>query len=795
MDGRTGTGQPDPGTTSTPAEFIDRLNALRLWAGQPSLRRLSRLAGTTTTADGDEIAALPPSTASYVLTGKTLPRLPKLAFVEAFVTGCLAAGGSSAQQARDQLCDWQQAWRRLYGPSAGRQPGRDDHVDQHRAGVHRQLPRDIGEFTGREVELERLLAFADEAERSPHATAGAVVVVAIEGMAGVGKTRFAVHAAHQLVSAGRFDEIQLWADLRGFDLNQRQADPIAVLETFLRQLGVPGAEIPIDPTERATLYRDRLAGRKALVLLDNAATEEQVLPLLPGAPGCLVLITSRHSMQGLDGVHRLPLDVFTADEAVGLLGSIAGHERVDADLAGARRVAELCGHLPIMVALAARRLRTRAAWTVGDLSERLTVLDTESSPVRARLELSYRSLPSARQRVFRLLSRHPGSDFTAWSAAALVGHPVTETESMLEALLDEHLLQQETAGRYRFHDLLRRLGHDMTEAEDTPEQRREALHNCVGWYLHTADAAWQALEEGRRRRFDLLPYSATAPVPTFATYADALAWCEDECANLVAAVHAAAEAGLTETAWQLPAVLMRYFYLRSRWTDWLDTHRIALDVARAAGNRRAEAKILNGLGVAYGDLHEFDDAIRCCRDAADLYGQLGDTYGQAWCLNNLGVTSVDLDRPADAVDYFLRALELFRRSADPQGEAICLNNLGDGYRRLDQPDTAIDLLRQALTLDRTGRRYTLGTLGDLYRDTERYPEAVDHYQRALAAHQSVGDRRAAGRVLASLGTTMVAMGQDDLAREHLSQALETFEELGGPEGHAIRRLLAGLPAR
>ena len=770
--------RPDPGTVSTPAEFIERLNALRLWAGQPSLRRLSRLAGTTTTADGDEVPALPPSTASHVLTGKTLPGLPRLAFVEAFVTGCLRASG--VPRTGDELRHWQEAWRGLYGGPADDQPPQDG-----QRVVYRQLPRDIGEFTGREAELDRLVALAEPAS-------GAMVVVAIDGMPGVGKTRFAVHAAHQLIRGGRFEQIQLWADLRGFDSSQEPADPAVVLETFLRQLGMPGAEIPIDPTERAIAYRDRLAGRDALVLLDNAASEEQVLPLLPGDPGCLVLVTSRHNLSGLDGVVRFPLDVFTPDEAVGLLGRIAGHDRIDADLAGARRVAELCGRLPIMVALAARRLRTRTAWTVRDLSERLTTLDTEGA--RSRLELSYRSTSPRRQRLFRLLSRHPGDDFTAGSAAALAGLSTAEAEVLLEALLDEHLLQQEVAGRYRFHDLLRRLGHDMTESADTPRQRHAALADCVGWYLHTADAAWQALEEQRRRRFDLVPYNGSAPVPAFATYAHALAWCEDERANLVAVVRAAADAGLTDAAWQLPAVLMRYFYLRSRWTDWLDTHRIALAVVRAAGNRPAEAKILNGLGVAYGDLHEFAAAIDCCRAAADLYGELGDTYGQAWCLNNLGVTSVGLERADEAVGHFVAALDLFRQCADPQGEAICLNNLGDGYRRLGEPDRAIDLLRQALALqqstDQAGQRYTLGTLGDLYRDTERYPEAVDYYHRALAANRSAGDRRTAGRMLASLGATMLAMGRPDLAREHLDQALTTFADLGDPESDEVRSLLS-----
>ncbi len=226
--------------------------------------------------------------------------------------------------------------------------------------AHRQLPMDIAEFTGRESELRRLC------EPGPQTT---VVISAIEGMAGVGKTKLAVRAAHRL--AGRYPDVQLWADLHGFDADELPADPAAVLESFLRLLGVPGGQIPESPAERAALYRDRLAGKRALVLLDNAAGEDQVRPLLPGGATCLVLITSRRSLMGLDGVKSLFLDVFTPPEAVALLTRIAGADRVNADQEAAARVAELCGHLPIAVALAAKRLARRPQWTVMDLVAQL----------------------------------------------------------------------------------------------------------------------------------------------------------------------------------------------------------------------------------------------------------------------------------------------------------------------------------------------------------------------------------------------------------------------------------------
>jgi tetratricopeptide (TPR) repeat protein len=746
--------EPDPALAGTSAEYVAKLAELRAWAGEPSLRRLRLLGGRTQTTDGDEVDTLPVSTLSHVLTGKTLPKLPRMAFVDAFVGACLTAAGVTDQSER--LAAWRAAWRALHNPA----PELDG---------ARQLPMDIGEFTGRQAELDRI-------EEIVAASPGVPVIV-IEGMAGVGKTRLAVHAAHQLAASGRFDQVQLWSDLRGFDPRQRPADPGDVLESFLRLLGVPGAQISRNTAERSIRYRDLLAGRRAVVVLDNVASEEQVTPLLPGAPGCVVLITTRHRLAGLAGAHRLSLDVFSHAETTALLATIAGPERMD-DEAGVRRIAARCGHLPMLLALAARRLHARPAWRLSDLAE---VLEASGDSAASSFELSYRSLDPVRQRVFRLLGLHPGRDVTAASAAALTGVGPAVASAALEALLDDHLVQQETAGRYHFHDLLRGYARELTAATDDDAERERALRECVTWYLHTADRAAQVLAPHRRRNFTLPPTEAA--VPEFADYAAALAWCEAERANLVAATHAAADAGLPDLAWRLPAVLLWFFYRRSHWADWLDTHQVALDAARTAGDRRGEATIRNSLGVAYDDLRLTEDALANCAAAAALFEEIGDHWAIAWCFNNMGVTCVNAGDSAAAAAHFQRALPLFRRSEDAAGEAICLNNLGDSYRHLGRPTEAIACLHEALDLqadDPAGRRYTLGTLGELYRDISRYDEAERQFRAALAAHEEVGDRRGTARTHRLLAETLKALNRPTEATPHETQATQIQSTLTHP---------------
>jgi tetratricopeptide (TPR) repeat protein len=780
--GETPDGPPDPGVATNPAELVAVMNQLRLWAGQPSMRRLEQLGGLTRAASGHATRALPASTTSYVLSGKAGARLPRLRFVERYVASCLTACGHPVGQGSRYLRRWTEVWRTLareHGTATP--PPAPVPTDE---GARRQLPMDIAEFTGRAAELACLDAIIDAANPD------APTVVAVEGMAGVGKTRLAVHAAHRLTGRGRYADVQLWADLRGFDPSGPAAEPAAVLDRFLRLLGVPADQIPSGVDDRAALYRDRLAGRHALVLLDNVAGEEQLRPLIPASATCLVLVTSRRSLTA-DGVETLSLGTLPPADAVALLTRIAGRERFTDD--DAAHIAEQCGYLPIAISVAARRFRSRTAWTTAHLIARLDRVSRHSEQVHASFALSYRELSDPARRLFRLLGLHPGADLTAHSAAALAGIAVEDAEAVLDELLDEHLLQQTVPDRYHLHDLLRDYARGLAEEPD----RRAAVGRLLTWYLHTADAAAARIAPHRRRTLDVI--RLTSDVLAFDDHDEALAWCEAEHANLVDAVRLAAEYDFAAVAWQLPAVLLHYFYLRSHWDDWVATHLAGLEAARALRDPYGQAKILNGLGVAYSDRRQYAAAMDCYRQALALFTELGDADGQAWVRNNLGVAHVDLGELPAAVEEFNRALPLYRDASDTPGEGICLNNLGDACRRSGETDQAARHLEDALAIqrrtdDHAGQRFTLHTLADLHRDQGEYDQAVRRYREAHTLSVTLGDQWGAARVLNHLGDTLAATGDTEPASDCWRQALAVLSELGSPEADEIRARLTSEPA-
>lgn len=781
----TGEGPPDPATASDPAEFVDLMNQLRLWAGQPSLRRLEQLGGVARAASGRATKVLPASTTSYVLSGKAGARLPRMQFVERYVASCLTACGHPVEQGSRYLRRWTEAWRALARERDSISPPRPAEPTEPDKGALRQLPMDIKEFTGRDAELAHLSAIVDAASTD------APTVVAIEGMAGVGKTRLAVHAAHQFVNRGRYADVQLWADLRGFD-PAGPADSAAVLDRFLRLLGVPAGQIPSDLDDRAALYRDRLAGRHALVLLDNVAGEEQLRPLLPAAGTCLVLVTSRRSLGAADGVETVQLDSLRPSDAVALLARIAGAERFLDDPDAAAHIARQCGYLPIALSIAARRFRSRSAWTTAHLIARLDRVSRRSEQVHASFALSYRELDDPARRMFRLLGLHPGVDITARSAAALADLDVEDAEALLDELLDEHLLQQTTPDRYHFHDLLRDYATDRVRAEESAASRLAAVRGLLTWLLHTADAAAQRIAPHRIRAFPL--EASQRPPTSFHDHDEALAWCESEHVNLVDAVRLATEYDLPTVAWQLPAVLLHYFYLRSHWDDWIATHTAALESALALGDGYGQARILNGLGVAYSDRRRYPEAIDCYRRSLTLYIELGDGNGLAWVRNNLGVAHVDLAQLPEAIEEFNAALPLYRTAADTSGEGICLNNLGDAYRRAGSVTKAAQHLRDALEIqrhtgDRAGQRYTLHTLADLHRDQHDHDQAVRYYREAHTLSVALGDQWSAARVLNHLGDTHAAMGDTESATDCWRRAVAVLTELGSPEAEKIQARL------
>lgn len=644
----------------------------------------------------------------------------------------------------------------------------------------RQLPPDIINFSGREramTELRELVA------RAP---GQAPTVCVIHGMGGVGKTKLAVHAAHRLVAGGWGQDRQLFVDLHGFSADQTPADPAAVLHEFLQLLGVPSEQIPAGLESRTAVFRDRLSGTRTLLLLDNAAREDQVLPLLPAGSGCVVLVTSRRNLS-VEGAVSLPLEVFTEQEALDVLVTIAGAARVDAARAAAHELVRLCGRLPIAVTLAAHRLRTRPAWHIADLLGRLrdhnrllSELVVGDRAVQNVFALSYQALSPHRQRLLQLLSLHPGEDATAASAAALAGLPTQETEALLEELLDEHVLQQTTADRYRLHDLLRAY----TKGQAGDVDRVPPMRRLLIWYLQTATRARAVLDAHLRRVVvDEEIYEPIGDRIDFGSAGEAMAWFLAERGNLVAAVLAAPRLGEHVLTWQLASTLVSFFNRSKHWDDWISTHRVALAAAQHCDDRIGQAHIFNGLGAGYSDVYRFGESIDCHRAAAALFRDTGDSSGQAWNLNNLGVVYDRARRFPEAAECYLRALTLFRQDEDRQGEGLSLNNLGDVHLQLGDAALAGTYLRQALDCQRAagdaaGQRYTRTTFGDLERGAGDLDQAIGHYQAALSISLKVGDHWQAERLFTRLAEVFTAAGRSDEASQFLDRAQELRTSLG-----------------
>ncbi|MCP3805212.1 tetratricopeptide repeat protein [Allokutzneria sp. A3M-2-11 16] len=655
------------------------------------------------------------------------------------------------------------------------------------ASAHRQLPPDIGDFTGRGAELRWLAQLRHSRTALP--------IVAIEGMAGLGKTRLAVHFAHQLVAAGRYGDIQLYVDLRAHS-DQPPADPAVVLASFLSLLGVPGAQVPRDLDSRAALYRDRLHGKRALVILDNAADERQVQPLLPASPDNLVLVTSRRHL-ALDGANTLALDLFAPEDAAALLATIAGGHRVDA--AGADQVTALCGRLPLAVALAARRLQNRPLWTLGDLADRLRTssgrlgeLSSGTRGLRAVFDLSYRALAPEAQRFFRLLGVHPGDDATAESAAALTGTDPATARRRLDELVDEHLLTMVTARRYRLHDLLREYA-----AEHAGEQERHAaVERVLTWYLYAADAA-------RERLFphfvdiELDPVARPEHLPEHASDEDAFQWLADEHATLVAAVGVALTTeGMHPLAWQLPLVLKHYFERLSNYKDWITTGRDALKAAQRIGDRQAEAMVRSLLGVAHGQLGEIDVCIEYFTDSLALRRAVGDVTGEARTLGNLGVAHTNRGDFEDATGFLKQALELSRRMGNHHLEIRTLSNLGRAQMKSGDVDDAILSLETALVPARSlgdvvGLVAVLHNLGEALLRVGRHGEARPLLVECLEVYRDKHFRLYEAEVLELLAQVHDETGEAGRAQDHWREAVAILEELGHPRLEEVRRHILG----
>jgi tetratricopeptide (TPR) repeat protein/transcriptional regulator with XRE-family HTH domain len=645
--------------------------------------------------------------------------------------------------------------------------------------VPRQLPGPVWPFVGREGELAALTGLLECADSTP----AAVVISAIGGTAGVGKTALAVHWAHRV--AGRFPDGQLHVNLRGYDPGQPMPASDA-LAGFLRALGVAGRDIPGDTDERAAVYRSLLAGRRMLVVLDNARDAGQVRPLLPGSPGCVTVVTSRDALAGLvagDGAVRLDVDLLPLPEAVGLLRRLIGC-RVDDDLTAAVALARQCCRLPLALRVAAERAAASAdvplahlASELADLPRRLDVLETggdERMAVRSVLSWSYRHLDTDAAGLFRRLGLHPGPDLDLYAAASLAGHAVDHARRVLDVLARAHLVQPCGQGRYGMHDLLRGYARELACAKDGEDGRRAALTRLFDYYLFAAATAMDTLFPAERHRRPRIPAPAAA-TPPLAAAGEARAWLDRELANLVRVAAYTAGRGWPGHATSLSATLSRYLAGGGHLPQAVLIHSHALAAARACGDEAAEAIALSNLSQI--DLHYGHGQLAASRlrRAMALFRKAGDRAGEGRILHNLATVEAQQGRYQQAGDHQQRALELYLDAGDRTGAARALYGLADMDLRMGRYQRASDNLRRALTLcretgDWVNEAYVLALIGDLNLRLLRYRRAAGHLDRALGMFREAEDRTSEAWVLAHLGAAQLGQGHIQLAVDYLRQA-------------------------
>jgi DNA-binding SARP family transcriptional activator/tetratricopeptide (TPR) repeat protein len=685
------------------------------------------------------------------------------------------------------------------------------------------LPRDNPDFTGRVAELDKLFALADS-----ELAASTVTVVAISGMPGVGKSTFAVHAAHRL--SKRYPHV-FYLSLQAHHPVEEPVDPLSGLGILLRTLGVPPERIPGTVAERATLWRTRLAGRRALVVLDDAHDAEQIAPLLPGSGDCLVLITCRRRTIELPGMAWLPLEVLRPDDAASLFTHVAGPERVQ-DAAVIAQVVRQCGYLPLAIHLAGSRLRNHPAWSIGDLAGRLArsqhrIGETrvEGREIAASLDLSYRYLTRGQQRLLRLLTIHRGAEFSVHAAAAAVGSDsLVATEHALEALHDYHLLEEPKPNRFAFHDLVREYAWHRTHLDDQAEDRDGATCRILGYYLYLTSRAARVVFPFHRWMEAAL--DATPSVtPSLSTRSDYRNWVEAERENIVSVINFAVKNEFSSQASLLAYMLAKFLETWGFREDAIAIYRLAVLTWHDAGDALREARALIDLCYAFGHTGRYAEALQCvqaalslCRGGADRVGQadaldhmglilwqssrfheaischeealaiwraIDDRHGEADALGHGAMSFWHTSRYKDALKYLGKALLIYREIGDTHGEGRTLNNIADVQQSLGFHAEALDRYLQALAIsrdigDRQGEAITLNNIGNVCQHTGKYDESLRHYRAALDIYRDIGDRRCEADTLNNIGAAFQGLGHHGEALIQHQKALILAHDLAEP---------------
>ncbi|MGI5148108.1 AfsR/SARP family transcriptional regulator [Plantactinospora sp. CA-294935] len=665
--------------------------------------------------------------------------------------------------------------------------------------VPRQLPAPPAAFTGREYELTELDGLVD-----PGPGIGATAVVS--GSAGVGKSALAVHWAHR--SAGRFPGGQLYVNLRGFDPDGVVVDPAEAVRGFLDAFGVAARRIPVGLAAQTALYRSLVAGRRMLVVLDNARDAAQVRPLLPGAPGCATVVTSRNRLAGLvaiDGARPVTVDLFRPAEARRFLARRLGADRVADEPAAVDEIVARCARLPLALAVVAARAAAHQGFRLADLSAELRTAGGSLDPfdggepaadVRAVFSWSYRALHPTAARLFRLVGLHPGAELTAPAVASLAGLPVGAARRSLTELAQAHLLDERSPGRYARHDLLRAYAAERAEVEETATDRRTAANRLLDHYLHTAYAADRLLYPHRD------PIVLAEPVPgagpeSFADQAGARAWLRAEHPTLHALVDWAGRTGFDRHCWELAWSLTSFFNLSGYWHDQVAVQSTALEAAGRIGDEAAQAHVHRNLGRAQTQLGRLDQARTHLAEAARLFVAVGDRANQAQTQVNIARILEQQGRDLAALHHDRRSLDLYREAGHLTGQARSLNNIACMLTRLGEYDQARELCRQALRLnEEIGNRHGAATnwqsLGYLECAAGAFGAAVAGCRRALDLFAEVGDRAGAAETLTCLGEALDGGGEIPAAVQAWTRALVLYDEMGHPDADRVRRLLLGV---
>ncbi|MET8368311.1 ATP-binding protein [Micromonospora profundi] len=765
----------DPTSVLTPADLGAALQALRERAGLTTREMDAR------TRFGD--VRLTRTKISKVEGGE----LPRLDWLRAYINVCGVGTGTRRYRA------WEHAWAtaRQHATAGAPSPGTQGGV------LPRQLPMDTSPFVGRQAELDQLTALYRRARN------GVAVISAVHGTAGIGKTALALRWAH--TNARQFAHGHLYLNLRGFNGEPPVAPTHAVRE-LLDGLGVPAERIPAKFDAQLSLYRSVVAGRRLLLLLDNAATAEQVRPLLPGSPSCFTIVTSRNQLTGIvarDKALPLKLDVLPREQARQLLDDRIGRERLDAFPEATATLLTLCGGLPLALVVAAARImlapdlpldRLVAEATGGGPSLRDFEVDDAESDLPTVFSWSYRALDPDAARLFRYLGLLSGPDFTVGAAASLTGAEAGFADRLLRTLAAQHLIEEYCPGRYRLHDLLRAYADELAEEHDSAADRSDAHDRLVDYYLQAALRGDRLLDPLRETFPTPAPEDGIQSVRLSSAESAAL-WFEQEYGNLSAVTRLAAARGRHRPAFLLPWSLTTFLHRRGYWREYADLYRFAVEAAEQMGDGRAQGVALRNLANALAQLGEYDQAMTHHRLAVGFFRKAGDIQGVARTERAMGYASEQMRDFRAAEQHASSALGLYREIADRTGEAQALNALG-WYRALQGDyDSSLEHCSQALALfdeldDRTYRAHTLDSIGYSLQHLQRYAEAAHHYQQAIAIYEALGDRYYEAETLHHLGDTEAAAGNARAALVAWQKALTIFVAIDHPKAEQVRAKLA-----